>query len=381
MATDEKSSGATVPAVKGTNDALSGAFGFLGGTDPQFNQHAGVYGESDQLGIIGHASNGGTGVFGNNKGLGFGVRGETVDGNAGVQGQCFGNGDGIVGISAEGNGVVGRCTAQVTSRAGVLGVSIIGPGVEGFSTKGNAIEGHMNRGDVNVSGFLAGTDPIFKQHAGVYGESNQQGVMGLSNSDTGTGVYGGSAIGFGAGNPDSHGIGVRGETMSGVGVQGRAFGQGLAGKFIGDVEVTGDIRLVNAGDCAEDFDIAGIEKIEPGTVMVLDKEGALQPSQQAYDKKVAGVVSGAGDLKPGIILDKQQTQGNRMPIALMGKVYCKVDANYGAIEVGDLLTTSPTPGHAMKADDPLKAFGAVIGKALRPFTEGQGMVPILIALQ
>jgi hypothetical protein len=70
-----------------------------------------------------------------------------------------------------------------------------------------------------------------------------------------------------------------------------------------------------------------------------------------------------------------------MPIALMGKVYCKVDAGYGAIEVGDLLTTSPFPGHAMKATDPLKSFGSVIGKALRPLEAGQSLIPILIALQ
>jgi hypothetical protein len=65
----------------------------------------------------------------------------------------------------------------------------------------------------------------------------------------------------------------------------------------------------------------------------------------------------------------------------MGKVFCKVDAQYGAIDIGDLLTTSPTPGHAMKTSDPLKAFGAVIGKALRPWSSGQGLIPILIALQ
>jgi len=70
-----------------------------------------------------------------------------------------------------------------------------------------------------------------------------------------------------------------------------------------------------------------------------------------------------------------------MPIALIGKVYCRVDAEYVPIEVGDLQTTSPTPGHAMKADDHLKAFGAVIGKALRPLRSGQGLIPILIALQ
>ena len=70
-----------------------------------------------------------------------------------------------------------------------------------------------------------------------------------------------------------------------------------------------------------------------------------------------------------------------MPIALIGKVYCKVDTSYGAIEVGDLLTTSPTSGHAMKARDPLKAFGAVIGKALRSIENGAGLIPILVSLQ
>ena len=72
---------------------------------------------------------------------------------------------------------------------------------------------------------------------------------------------------------------------------------------------------------------------------------------------------------------------NRMPLALVGKVYCKVDAGHGAIEIGDLLTTSPTPGHAMKAADPMRAFGAVIGKALRPLASGTGLIPILVALQ
>ena len=65
----------------------------------------------------------------------------------------------------------------------------------------------------------------------------------------------------------------------------------------------------------------------------------------------------------------------------MGKVYCKVDAEYAAIEVGDLLTTSPTPGHAMKATDPAKAFGTVIGKALRSLDAGTGLIPILVTLQ
>jgi hypothetical protein len=142
-----------------------------------------------------------------------------------------------------------------------------------------------------------------------------------------------------------------------------AKGATLAGRFEGDLEVTGDIRLLNA-DCAEDFDVLSGEQAEPGTVMVVGEAGSLVPSQQAYDRRVAGVISGAGDYKPGIVLD-----------------FCKVDASYGAIEIGDLLTTSDTPGHAMKAHNPREAFGAVIGKALRPLHEGQDMIPILIALQ
>jgi len=115
--------------------------------------------------------------------------------------------------------------------------------------------------------------------------------------------------------------------------------------------------------------------------MCLDADGAVRPSTSPYDKRVAGVVSGAGDYKPGIVLDRQNGRGDRAPLALVGKVYCKVDANYAPIEIGDLLTTSATAGHAMKALDSAKAFGAVIGKALRPMEGGQGLIPVLIALQ
>jgi hypothetical protein len=141
-----------------------------------------------------------------------------------------------------------------------------------------------------------------------------------------------------------------------------------------------DVRLAGQ-DCAENFDISGLTEVDAGTVMVIDDAGTLSPCQDPYDKKVTGVISGAGNYKPGLILGQEETPNNRQPIALLGKVYCKADAQYGAIEVGDMLTTSPVLGHAMKASDPQKAFGAVIGKALRPLKEGQGLIPILIALQ
>ena len=62
---------------------------------------------------------------------------------------------------------------------------------------------------------------------------------------------------------------------------------------------------------------------------VLGEEGVLYPSRNAYDKRVAGVVSGAGDYKPGSF-STRIADGDRKPIALLGKAYCKVDAQYGA---------------------------------------------------
>jgi hypothetical protein len=146
---------------------------------------------------------------------------------------------------------------------------------------------------------------------------------------------------------------------------------------------SGDIKLLNA-DCAEDFDMSeSHSRIEPGTVVVLSEEGRLRTSTYAYDRKVAGVVSGACGFKPGIVLDRRRKTGteSRVPVALVGKVYCKVDSDYSPIEIGDLLTTSNTPGHAMKATNSKRAFGAVIGKALSPLSSGRHMIPILVALQ
>jgi hypothetical protein len=145
---------------------------------------------------------------------------------------------------------------------------------------------------------------------------------------------------------------------------------------------SGDIKLSGA-DCAEDFEVDEEEEPEPGSVMAIADEGKLRRCAQAYDRRVAGVISGAGSHKPGIILGRQGSEGanSRIPLALSGRVHCRVDAGYAPVGVGDLLTTSPTVGHAMRAEDSQRAFGATIGKALRPLGRGTGLVPILIALQ
>jgi hypothetical protein len=168
-------------------------------------------------------------------------------------------------------------------------------------------------------------------------------------------------------------------------------GGGLAGSFSGDVEIDGDIILngniqisgsgdVRFADCAEQFDVAcGV--IEPGTVLVVTDDGTLCPSRKAYDKRVAGVVSGAGDYRPAMTLDVAQSSGARLPVAMLGKVYCLVDATQGPIRTGDLLTTSGAEGRAMTVADPAMAFGSVIGKALKSLDSGFGLIPILVALQ
>jgi hypothetical protein len=143
---------------------------------------------------------------------------------------------------------------------------------------------------------------------------------------------------------------------------------------------SGDIRLQGA-DCAEQFEVVEPETIEPGTVLVIDDDSRLRPCELPYDRKVAGVVSGANGFSPGIVMDDSLAPDKRLPVALNGKVYCKVDAGFSPIEVGDLLTTSPVEGHAMKAADQSKAFGAVIGKALGSLDTGCGLIPVLVSLQ
>lgn len=141
----------------------------------------------------------------------------------------------------------------------------------------------------------------------------------------------------------------------------------------------GDIVLMNA-DGAEEFEVDEDAGIGPGAVLAVGDNDRLRLADRPYDRGVAGVVSGAGDLRPGIVLGRVPG-GRRMPLALFGKVHCQVDATYGAVARGDLLTTSLTPGHAMRAEPGGGAMGAVLGKALRDLPSGTGLVPVLVALQ
>ncbi len=130
-------------------------------------------------------------------------------------------------------------------------------------------------------------------------------------------------------------------------------------------------------DIAELFEAS--EEVEAGDVLVLDNKEKglrLRKSLTPYEKGVVGIVSAA----PAILFEGSELQiapqpgsfikGKKPPVALNGRVICKVTNENGPIELGDLLTTSSTPGHAMKATDREKSFGTIVGKALESFEGG-----------
>lgn len=147
---------------------------------------------------------------------------------------------------------------------------------------------------------------------------------------------------------------------------------------------TNELEITGGADIAEPFSVVEDVLIEPGTVLSIDPEetGSLKIADKAYDHCVAGIVSGAENVKPGLVLKHTGTlaDGNHL-VALSGRVYCKADARARPIRPGDLLTTSDLPGYAMSAADHQRAQGAVIGKAMTSLQNGLGMVLVLVALQ
>jgi hypothetical protein len=178
----------------------------------------------------------------------------------------------------------------------------------------------------------------------------------------------------------------------------------------GNVYARGSFRP-DSMDLAEYFPVSG--PVDAGDLLVVDRErpGSYWINETAADPAVVGVVSsepgvllGSGvrrisELSPELAasLEEARAAGDReeeaalwqamearfraahAPVALSGTVPCKVDAGYGEIRPGDLLTASPTPGHAMRADEALP--GTVVGKALEPLEAGTGVIRILVMLR
>lgn len=263
----------------------------------------------------------------------------------------------------------------------------------------------------NAAGRFDGTGNQFVPVAG-------EGVRAalFVHGRTGTGFGGASCGGIYSSSTDARA--VSGWTTTGWGVDGNNTGSGCygvlgtpgegvlgvtsnvslpAGKFLAPtggvaIEAQGlakvkTLQILGGSDLAEPFDVsrADASAPEPGTVVVIDaaRPGDLRVSDQAYDTRVAGVISGANGLAPGMVMKAEGAEhaDGTHPVALTGRVWCKVDASFGAVQPGDLLTTSPTQGHAMKAKDAGRRAGAVIGKAMTSLEDGRGLVLVLVNLQ
>lgn len=148
----------------------------------------------------------------------------------------------------------------------------------------------------------------------------------------------------------------------------------------GNINVSGNINA-KYQDIAEWVETP--QPLEPGTVVIVDptESNRVLMSPRAYDTRVAGAISH----QPGLALGEKSD--TKVLVAHSGRVRIKVDAKYGAIKIGDLLVTSPTPGHAMRSrmmkvgDQFMHRPGTLLGKALEALPKGKGEILVLITIQ
>ncbi len=272
-------------------------------------------------------------------------------------------------------GNVGIGTTAPGSRLDVLTNS--GMGVHG-TTKGNLFSS-LNAAIVatgNTGTGISGTSAM-----GVYATStDDRAVAGFSTNNWGVSGDCTSAGTYGIlGTPNEGMYAYSPNTAKPAGRFACASG-GIAIDALGLVRVK-TLQILGGADLAERFEVSG--ECEPGTVLAIDPDenGRLRTSDEAYSHRVAGVVSGANALNAGVVLSADGVTEGTAAIALTGRVWVKCDATAAPIGAGDLLTTSPRAGYAMKAVDRDRAQGAVLGKAMTSLESGTGMVLVIVSLQ
>lgn len=150
-----------------------------------------------------------------------------------------------------------------------------------------------------------------------------------------------------------------------------------------DVGGTARVQVleVTGADLAERFPAS--EELKPGMVVAIDtvNAGQLCLARGAYNRCVAGIISGANGLAAGTVMGNLPESKDGPPLALSGRVWVYADATSAAINPGDLLTSAEEPGYAMKAVDLNRAQGATLGKAMTALKQGEkGLVLVLVNL-
>lgn len=318
--------------------------------------------------------------------------------NAGFTAGVRGVADGTTGY-----GVRGFAGSPTGTTHGVEGrvVSKDGHGAEGFNTS-NATDGNpigvfgrtFGAKGIAVSGQAtttadAGTDSTI----GVLGQG-KTGTAGFSGLDQGAaGVWGANfaQAGWTRGvlaqvfSPGGEALAVEAPQGGNLIVGRGSPNYATVFRVSNNGEVHADGGLFPSGaDFAESLQAGGKrDDYAPGDVLVIDATGTRQVtrSTQPYSSLVAGIYS----TKPGVLASPRGMANvdtaAQVPLAIVGIVPCKVSAENGAIEAGDLLVTSGTAGFAMKGTDKARMLGAVVGKALQPLREGTGMIEVLVTLQ
>jgi hypothetical protein len=295
-----------------------------------------------------------------------------------------GSSSGIYGASLQGDGVRGQSSS--VSGAGVYGSNFSG---------GRGVEG-VGSGD---GSGVYGSGAFLTNAIGVKGHSfNNDGVVGETGASTKAGVFGNSTVGngvagFSSGAGKSGVFGFTGEAATYGGSFSNSHANGIALKAFGKTDLDGPLvvhgtatvevlTITGGADLAEPFAMSH-ENVEPGSVVIIDDEnpGKLRLSHDSYDRKVAGIVSGADGIRPGISMIQEDMLEAGENVALSGRVYVKANNSAGNIQPGDLLTTSAIPGEAMKASDHDRAQGAILGKAMTSLSEKSGKVLVLVTLQ
>jgi hypothetical protein len=298
------------------------------------------------------------------------------------------------GSGAASDGMVGMTGSSASQVSGVRGVATSASGVV-VGVYGRATESPAGTGIVGYGGATGGyfTSTRPGGRAGVFdGDVSVNGKASIGALDVGM-VTGNLSL---AGATSEAALGIL--SLSGWAPEGLqpptrfiVRREGTVGIGTANPQATLDVRgttqtrvltITGGADIAEPFPLKE-EEIEKGSVVIIDDQhpGRLKRSTQAYDTRVAGIVSGANGINPGIALKQEGALDQGENVALTGRVYVQADASFGVIKPGDLLTTSDTPGHAMKVTDLGRAQGAILGKAMTALVEGKGMVLVLVTLQ